>query len=195
MVMPRAKEALSGDTKTFESCDASLIVRHSANEYAFDASSTPRSAALNVLGSSVSAAAGVDGLGSVPWPAHAATIDPIATAARVDIRRTVMMPQRLLRRRGGPLAPPRNLYAKPRDHTISSPRRRRVGLTMAAPSLPSNSRGDFPDLTGRAPVARTPGVNPSKSWVMKRPATYTSGAAFIFAHAFRHSPFLARRSS
>ena len=51
---------------------------------------------------------------------------------------------------------------------------------MAVPGLASNSRGDFPDLTGRAPVASTPRVYPSKSWVMKRPATDKSGA-FLFS--------------
>lgn len=60
-------------------------------------------------------------------------------------------------------------------------------LTTADPGLGSNTRGDFPDLTGRAPAARTPRVYPSKSWVMKRPATDKSGAVFIFAHSQVHA--------
>ena len=42
--MPSANDALSGETKTFESRCAALIVFQSANENAFDALSTPCSA-------------------------------------------------------------------------------------------------------------------------------------------------------
>jgi hypothetical protein len=89
--MPSANDALSGETKTFSSCEASLIVRQSVNEYAFDASSTPRSAAVSVLGRAESAVARAGGLGSVLRPAQDATIG----IAAINKRRTIIVPRRL----------------------------------------------------------------------------------------------------
>src|SRR5512142_138239 len=87
--MPSANETLSGDTKTFESRAVSLIVRQSANEYAFDASSTFCSLVVSARGSAVSAGRWLPPgeLGSCAQPTRA------VTAARAIVRRSDMDPR------------------------------------------------------------------------------------------------------
>src|SRR5512138_2124173 len=86
--MPSANETLSGDTKTFESWVVSLIVRQSANEYAFDASSTLCSLVVSARGSAVSAGR---------WPpagelGSCAQATRAVAAARANVRRNNMKP-------------------------------------------------------------------------------------------------------
>ena len=71
-MLPREKDALSGDTKTLESFCARFTRFHNANENAFDAPSTLRSADVRSRGSAVSA--GVAPVGVVGLlPPHAAS--------------------------------------------------------------------------------------------------------------------------
>ena len=81
IVMPSENDALSGDTKTFESFCARLTRFHSANENAFDALSTPRSADVRSRGSAVSAGATAVGF-VAPFSLHAASATMTASENR-----------------------------------------------------------------------------------------------------------------
>ena len=72
IAIPSENDALSGDTKTFESFCARFTRFHSANENAFDAPSTLRSADVRSRGSAVSAGVAPVGLVGL-FPPHAAS--------------------------------------------------------------------------------------------------------------------------
>jgi hypothetical protein len=86
IVMPSANDALRGETKTFESCDAFANCPQSAKENPFVASTIPRSVGVSARGSAVSAGEGVDvraASGDV-LPAQAAALRS-ATAKRLRL--------------------------------------------------------------------------------------------------------------
>src|SRR5262245_20572175 len=74
---PSANDALSGETKTLESCCAWLIVFHRLNENLFDADRTSRSADVRARGSAVRAGSFAPGSlesGVMTPPPHAASV-------------------------------------------------------------------------------------------------------------------------
>ena len=86
IVMPSANEALSGDTNTFESRCAALIVFQSANENSFDAPSTLCSADDSGRGSAVRAGRRLDCAGSRVPPEQPARRTAVTTAPSASTR-------------------------------------------------------------------------------------------------------------
>src|ERR1044071_4414984 len=82
--MPRANDALSGDTKTFESRCAALMVLHSPNEKPFAAVMMLVSAGVSARGRLVRAAARSAGSGS-ETPPQAARTNEAASATRRSV--------------------------------------------------------------------------------------------------------------
>ena len=173
--MPSAKDALSGDTKTFESRCAALIVFQSANEKSFGAPSTLCSAGDSDRGSAVRAGARA-GRRRIERAARArgerherrhdqsesinTSISPLPLPfAAVTAMSGTCLPNRRVRANGHPKRYRRLDWGRPVNSFIL--------------------RGDFPDLTGRATGARLP-PHPSKSQGDHQPATNTVGGFFFF---------------
>src|SRR6185436_7787409 len=170
-----ANDALNGETKTFESRWAALIVFHNPNENAFDADRTSRSAEDSSLGSELRALAGSDVASSAGpvLPLHAA------------MTRGVSSQSRRIKDIGIPLG--RDAQGVVRHSAeLRVPVPKSLGVTLCALTAQISClgcvlRGDFPDLTGRA-RGKLPIPHPSKSlpnWA----ATKSSGPFFILAGA------------
>src|SRR3954451_13968882 len=134
-VMPKANDALSGEAKIFASTWAALSFCHSANENAFAAVLTCCSCVVSARGRSVRAVP-TPGSGAVP-PAQ--LIDTMVSAASATVLQTVDAMAI------GALQVAQH-YGTTGCSAATSLWRDGV------PDFTFRTRGDFPDLTGRAPV-------------------------------------------
>src|ERR1039458_4741398 len=92
-VIPSANDALSGETNTFVSGWAALILPQSAKANVFAASRTVVSLEVSARGSAVSGTGWVDGVDGVDWVGdvlHAATASRAAKTAPIPTGRTIV---------------------------------------------------------------------------------------------------------